>query len=187
MRALTSSEKRTVRYAVIGVSAYLVLFFGWSLSGSLQKRTAAYGQLVDKAKQLQAQLAPYADHRIADAKLMMEHYQLDPTKLKRATVVGEASKQIQQTAASSGIQVGPIRESPTKNAAREMATLQFEGSGPIPGILGLLKRLETLGYPLVVDSVQLTPDPMRPGQIKLIMTLVILDFDQWKMEGKPHA
>ena len=92
-----------------------------------------------------------------------------------------------RTASSSGIQVGPIRESPAKTSAKELATLQFEGSGPIPAILGLFQRLQTLGYPVIVDSVQITPDPSRPGQLKLNLTLVILDFDQWKTEGKSHA
>ena len=186
MRTLSPSEKRTVRYAAIGIGLYLLLFFGWHIWSALQKRTAAYQQLVAQASDMQVKLRPYLD-QVVVTKKMMEHFQLDPATLNRATVVGEASKQIQQTAAGSGIQVGPIREAPTKNAAREMATLQFEGTGQIAGVLGLLKRLETLGYPLVIDSVQITPSAMRPGQLKLVMTLVILDFDQWKTEGKPHA
>ena len=117
----------------------------------------------------------------------MNQFQLDPARLTRATVVGEASAQLQKAAASSGIQVGPIRESPAKTAAKELATLQFEGSGPVAAVLGLFQRLQTLGYPLIVDSVQITPDPLRPSQVKLILTLVILDFDQWKAEGKSHA
>ena len=47
--------------------------------------------------------------------------------------------------------------------------------------------METLGYPLIVDSVEITPNPMRPDQIKISMTVVILDFDKWKTEDKPHA
>jgi len=118
---------------------------------------------------------------------MMDHYQLDPAKLNRATVVGLASAQMQKVAAGSGIQVGPVRESPAKTSAREMATLQLEGSGPIPAVLGLLQRMETLGWPVIIDSVQITPDSMRPGQVKIILSAVVLDFDQWKTEGKPHA
>jgi hypothetical protein len=62
--------------------------------------------------------------------------------------------------------------------------MQLEGSGPVPAVIAFLSRLESVGFPLVIDSVQLTPD-MRPGQMKLSLTLVILDFDQWK--EPPHA
>ena len=68
--------------------------------------------------------------------------------------------------------------------------------------MGFLHRLQTLGYPLVVDALQLTPDTpkpgapsgmqpgvqpgMQPGMLKMSLTIVILNFDQWK-EEKPHA
>ena len=52
--------------------------------------------------------------------------------------------------------------------------------------MAFLNQLEGVGYPVIIDSVQLTPD-MRPGQLKLSLTLVILDFEQWKKEAVPHA
>ena len=186
MRALSAQEKRTIRYASIGIGIYLVLFGGYAVWGSLHQRTAAYQQLLASAATLKQQLQPY-DDRVLVAQKLMNQFQLDPARLSRATVVGEASAQLQKTAASSGIQVGPIRESPAKTSSKELATLQFEGSGPVPAILGLFQRLQTLGCPVIVDSVQITPDPMRPGQLKLVLSLVILDFDQWKTEGKSHA
>jgi len=54
-------------------------------------------------------------------------------------------------------------------------------------VMSLLHRLETLGYPLILDSVQMTPEVTKPGMVKLNLTIVILDFDQWKSEGGPHA
>ena len=186
MRTLSTQEKRTIRYASIGIGIYLLLFGGYAVWGSLQQRTDAYQQLLKTAADLKQQLRPY-DDRVLVAQKLMNQFQLDPARLTRAKVVGEASAQLQKAAASSGIQVGPIRESPAKTAAKELATLQFEGAGPVAAVLGLFQRLQTLGYPLIVDSVQITPDPMRPSQVKLILTLVILDFDQWKAEGKSHA
>jgi hypothetical protein len=186
MRALTTQEQRTVRWAAIGIGIYLVLFCGYQIWASLGKHSAAYQQLVAEAGSLRQELKPY-DDRVLVAQKMMGDFHLDPAKLTRATVVGEASEQLQKTAASSGIQVGSIRESPAKTSAKELATLQFEGAGPIPAVMGLLKRMDTLGYPLLIDSVQVTPDPMRPNQIKIILTVVILDFEQWKVEDKPHA
>jgi hypothetical protein len=186
MRTLTPSEKRTITYGGIALGAILCLFGGMKIWGALQKDSATYVQLVADSKDLRQKLG-YYDDRILLTKKMMDEFHLDPAKLTHATVVGEASQKIQQTAASGGIQVGPIRETAAKSSAKELAALQFEGSGPIPAVLGLLKRMETLGYPLVVDSVDITPNPMRPDQINIHMTVVILDFDQWKTEGKPHA
>ena len=80
--------------------------------------------------------------------------------------------------------------------------MQVEGGGPVPAVMGFLHRLQTLGYPLVVDALQLTPDTpkpgappgmqpgvqpgMQPGMLRMSLTIVILNFDQWK-EEKPHA
>jgi hypothetical protein len=186
MRTLTLREKRVVLYGGIGVGLYLLVFGGYLLGKPLAHRSAAYEQLVAQARSLQQNLKPY-DDRAQVVKKMMDHFQLDPAKLSRATVVGEASAQLQKAAAGSGIQVGPVRESPMKASAKELATLQFEGTGPVPAVLGLLKRMETLGFPLVIDSVQITPDTMRPGQVKITLTAVVLDFEQWKTEDKPHA
>lgn len=186
MRALTPSEKRTIFYGSIIAGALLLLFFGGKGLAALQKQSAAYAGLVTEAKTAKEKLQIY-DVRALATKKLMDNFHLDPAKLTRATVVGEASEQIQQTAASSGIQVGPVRESPAKTSAKELATLQFEGTGSVPAVLGLLKRMETLGYPLIIDSLEITPNPMRPDQIKINMTVVILDFDQWKTEDKPHA
>lgn len=186
MPTLTPSEKRTVLYGSIGIGVYLLLFGGYQLWGGLQKRVTAYHDLVAQAAQAEQSLKPYAD-RILVTKKLLEQFHLDPAKLNRATLMGEASAQLQKTAASSGLGVGAIRETPAKNAAKEMATLQLEGSGPVAAILGLFPRLESLGFPVVVDSVQITADPMRPGNLKLVLSLVILDFDQWKPEAKPHA
>ena len=47
--------------------------------------------------------------------------------------------------------------------------------------------LQTLGYPLILDSVQISSDPMRPGMIKLNLTIIILDFEQWKSEETRNA
>jgi len=100
--------------------------------------------------------------------------------------VGEASAQMQKAAAGSGIQVGPVRETPAKTSAKEMATLQMEGTGPSRRCWGC-SAPGNAGYPILIDSVQITPDPARPGQVKIVLTAVVLDFEQWKNEDKPHA
>ena len=111
---------------------------------------------------------------------------MDPAKLSRTSVVAEASAAIQKAAMGGGIQLGPVRESPARPSSKELASMQIEGMGPVPAVMGMLSRLESVGYPLIIDSVQLTSD-MRPGQLKVSLTILILDFEQWKKEGPPHA
>ena len=112
---------------------------------------------------------------------------MDPAKLTKATVVAEASAAIQKAATSNGMQLGPVRESPARPSSKELASVQFEGSGPVQSAIGLLNRIETCGYPVIIDSAQITIDSSKPGQIKLNLTIVILDFEQWKNAEAPRA
>src|SRR5437899_3753014 len=124
MRTLTDREKRTVRYATIGIAVYLALFGGFQAWKFFEKQRANYQQVLQEARDLKAEVTRY-EGRIAVVKKLMENSQLDPAKLKKATVVAEASSAVQQAAMSSGIQVGPIRESPARPSSRELASIQF--------------------------------------------------------------
>ena len=62
--------------------------------------------------------------------------------------------------------------------------MQFEAVGPVNAIMSLIHKIETLGYPLIIDSLELGVDPRQPGKLKLNVQLVILDFEQWKKERK---
>jgi len=183
MRPTTAREKNLLRYGSIGIAIYLALFF---IAKPLQKQRADYQKLVREAQALRDHVRPYQDKAEGVQKLM-DTYQFDPVKLRKATVVGEVSSAIQKAAMSSGIQVGPVRESLSRSSSKELASMQFEGTGQVPAVMGLLKRMETLGYPIIIDSVQLTPEKMGPGMVKMSLTIVILDFDQAKAEEKPHA
>jgi hypothetical protein len=186
MRTLSAREQRTIRIASVAVSIYLALFFGFKIWHVLDAQRKAYRQLVAQAHALRDQLLPYETKAQVVTKLMGDCH-IDPAKLRKATIVGEASGAIQKAAASSGVGVGPIRESSARTANKELATVQLEASGPLPAMLALFHRLETVGYPLIIDEVQLTPMNGAPGMIKANLTIVILDFDQWKSEEAPHA
>jgi len=186
MRTLTQREKRTIRLAGVGIAIYLAAFGGFKVWKFLQKKRVDYQQLVTEAQDLKLEVKRY-DDKIAVVKKLMESFHLDPAKLTKATVVAEASAAIQKAATSSGLQLGPVRESPARPSSKELASIQFEATGQVQATMGLLNRLETCGYPLIIDSAQITAEPTRPGQIKLSLTIVILDFDQQKTEGVPHA
>jgi hypothetical protein len=58
--------------------------------------------------------------------------------------------------------------------------------GPAPALLKFLEQTHSLGYPLIIDSMQIGSEPSRPGPLKLNLTIIVLDFDQWNLE-KRHA
>ena len=185
MRALTAQEKRTVRYAGIGIAIYLLLFGGLQVWKFFNKKRADYRQLVVEAQTLRQHVQPYQD-KVLVVKKLMDEFHLDPTKLKKETVVSDASAAIQKAAKSGGLMLGPIRESPTRGAvSKTLATMQLESSGQVPAVLSFLASLNSIGFPIVVDSVQFTADNSRPGQIKMNLTISILDFDLTK--EAPHA
>jgi len=186
MRTLTGHEKRTIRIAVVGISIYLVLFGGLRGWKYLEKKRADYQHLVKEASGLKQEVQRY-ETKVLLVKKLMESVQIDPAKLSRASLVGATSSAIQQAAATGGLRLGPIRESPARPSTKELASMQLEGAGPVPAVTTFLHRLDTLGYPVIVDSVQLSPEPTRPGMLKLNLTIIILDFDQWKKEEVPNA
>jgi hypothetical protein len=186
MRTLTASEKRTIRYAAIGISIYLVLFFGIKFWKVFEHRRRDYLQMVAEARLLKAEAGDYTD-KAAVVKKLMDEFQFDPAKISSNSVVADASAAIQKAAMSGGIQPGPIRESPGRSADKELAAIQFEGAGQVSSVLSLLHQIPLLGYPLIIDSLQITPDKTRPGQIKLTLNILVLDFDQWKKKKVPDA
>ena len=186
MRPLSDREKRTTRYAGIGIAIYLALFGGLQVWKFFDKKRSDYRMLVADAQNLRRQIQPYQD-KAQVVKKLMEEFHMNPAKLKKETVVSDASAAIQKAAKSGGLQLGPIRESPAHGAGKTLATVQLESAGPVPAMLAFLASLNSIGFPVVVDSVQFTSDNSRPGQVKLNLTLIIWDFEQTKSAEVPHA
>ena len=186
MRTLTPQEKRTVRYAGVGIAIYLALFGGIKVWKFFERQRTDYRQLLAEAEILKLEVKRY-ETKIERTKKLMETFHMNPARLTRATVVAEASAAIQKAAKEGGFQLGPVRESPPRPSSKELASIQLEGSGPVQASLSLISRLETCGYPLIIDSAQLSADPMKPGQIKLNLTIIILDFEPLKKTEAPRA
>jgi len=184
MPTLTAQEQRTIRLGAAALCLILVLFGGLRAWKFLEARRAEHQQLVLQAQRLKRDLAPY-ENRVLLTEKLKETFHIDPKKLSRATVVADVSAAIQQAAGAVRVQVGHVRESAARSSGKELASMQLDGTGPVTAVMTLLHRLETLGYPLVVDSLQLTAD--KPGTMKVSLTIVILDFDQWKNGEAPHA
>jgi len=186
MRPLTPQDKRTIRIASVVLGIYLVLFGGYKFWKFFENQRTDYRKLVAEAEGLKQEVKRY-EAKIAVTKKMMESFHMNPAKLTRTTVVAEASAAIQKAARDGGFQVGTVRESPARNGGKELSSIQLDGSGPVQATMGLFSRLETCGYPLIIDQTQITADPNRPGQIKLSLTIIILDFDPAKKSEVPRA
>ena len=178
-QTMTDREKRVVRFASIGIAIYLALFCGFKVWKFFDQKRFDYKELAQEAQDLRQQTLPYQD-KVLVVKKMMDDFHMDPSKLKRDTVVSEASAAIQNAARSGGLQLGSLREAPARGSGMTLATLQLEGSGQVPAALSFLAGLNTIGFPLVVDSVQFTADNSRPGQVKMSLTILILDFNRQK-------
>lgn len=185
MRALTPREKRTVRLGSLALAAYLILFCGIQGWRFMAKKHSDYQQLLAEAQGLRQKVQLYQS-KAEHIRKLMEDFHLDPARLTRASVVGEASAAIQRAALGGGVQIGPIRESPGRPSSKELGSIQLEAAGPAPALLKFLQQTDAVGYPLIIDSLQFGSEPNRPGQVKVNLTIVILDFDQWK-QGGPHV
>jgi hypothetical protein len=185
MRTLTQREQRTIRLGALVLGAYLILFCavqGWRF---VDKKHSEYQQLLTEAQTLRRKVELYQSKGQHIRKLM-ESFQMDPAKLARPSVLGQASAAIQRAAQGGGVQIGPIRESPARPSSKELGSIQLEAFGPAPALLKFVQQTDALGYPLIIDSLQFSSEPARPGQVKASLTIVILDFDQWKQEA-PHV
>ncbi len=186
-RPITEKDKRTIRLAAIGVCIYLALFYGPAARNYLVGKREAYDALLQQERELRDLIKPYESRR-ETAETLMEHFQMDPAKLKHNSVLAEANAAIQMAAASEGVGVGPVRESVGRPSAKEAGTIQFEGGGSITSVLSLLHHLERVGYPVVIDTIQFAPSGGMPSGLKVTVTLIVFDFDEWKpKEEKSHA
>lgn len=186
MAAISDKDKRTIRLAAIGLALYLVVFFGFKGWKHLEKGRLEYQQLMARAQREQQEARRQENDLLLFEKLS-DAYRFDPRKLPKETLVAEAAAAIQNAARQGGIQLGPVREIPGRATARELSTIQFDGTGPVPATLTLVHKLQTLGYPLVIDSLQFSPEAKKPGMLKVNVTILILNFEQWQKGTPPNA
>src|SRR5205085_2505793 len=133
---MTARDQRAIRLAAAAISIYLLLFFGWRGWKQLEGKRSEYEQLLSNAQRLKRELQPY-ENRVLLTQKLKKMFRIDPQKLSRTTLVAEASAAIQRVAGSGGMQVGPVRETPARASAKEMASMQLEGIGPVPAIMTL--------------------------------------------------
>lgn len=186
MRPISDRDKRTLRLASMGLGIYLALFFGLRGWKSLEAGRAEYQSQLLEAQRLKQELLLYAD-KTERVEQLRKTFRFDPMTLARTSLVAQASAAIQKAAAAGQLQLGPIRESAGRPSTKELSSMQLEATGPVPAVVKWLHRLEGLGFPLVIDTVQMTVEANKPGAVKLSLTIVILDFEAWKNAEARHA
>jgi len=183
---MTQRDKRTLRIAATLLALYLVLFYGLRGLSRLEAHRADFAQRVLKVRSLKLDAQRYENKSLKLEKLRKTS-QIGFSSLERNSLAGNASAAIQRAAQTSGVKLGPVRESPGSPAGKELTAMQLEATGPLPGALGWLHQLHALGFPLVVDSLQIDPDPRKPGEVKVILRVVLLDIDPWRPKEKSNG
>lgn len=181
---MTERDQKTIRIGAILVAVYLACFFGYKALKGRGASGQSYEELARRVAKMEQEIRSQENEVLLFEKLS-EQFRLDPRKLKSETLVADTSAAILKAAQQGGIQLGPVRETPGREKGRELSTIQIEGTGAPGATLALLHNLQSLGYPLLIDSVQFAPAQNKPGQVKINLTLIILNFAQWK-EG-PNA
>ncbi len=179
MPITNARDKQTIRVAGIAIGIYLALFFavkGWK---TVERHQTEYRQLLSRVQLEEKEIRTY-ENRILLFEKYRDAFRLDPSLLPVESLVAEASSAIQTAAGDDGIILGPMRESSARNSGREIATIQFDGSGPVAGVLGLIQKLQVIGFPIIIDSLQLTPDAAKPGIVKMDASIIILNFEFWR-------
>ena len=183
MVTITERDKRTIRFAAVALAAYLVLFYGVKFVRHLENTRTEYQQLKTDARVLQQEFQTYETKALVVEKLRGDSG-IDLTKLPAQSLVGETGAAVQKAAQSSGIKLGPIRESVGNAAASEIGSMQMEGTGPIKSVMQFLDALDGLGYPLIINSVQFGVEKREPGSLKVNLDMVIIDFTKWQEQKR---
>lgn len=183
MATMTERDKKTIRLASYALAAYLVLFYGVKFMRHLEDTRTEYQRLVLDARVLQQQFETYETKALVIEKLRGDSG-LDLTKVPIQSLVGETGAAIQKAAQSSGIKLGPIRESAGNASAGEVGSMQMEGAGPIQSVIRFLDALDGLGYPLIINSVQFGAEQRQPGLLKVNLDMVIIDFTRWQEQKR---
>jgi len=185
-RTLSASEQRTLRWGAIALGAYLLLFLGLRGVAYLGQRQAEYRRVSQEARDLALKLEVY-QARAERVQKSMETFKLDPARLTNSVIVAQAGAELQRLGLGGGVVLGSLRETVNRGSEPELGSIQLEGSGPTASIMGFLHQLRGCGFPLVIDSVQITSEPSRPGALKLSLSILVLDFDRWTEKGVPRG
>ena len=177
MRELTDRERRTIRLAGVGLGIYLVLFVGVKTVSWLEGKRAARAEL---GRELAAaRLELLVEQR---KQLLLESLRagwgLDLARMSLPTVVGDARVAIETAARACRVGLGFAKESAGRRRAHELAAFQVSGSGADAAVAKFIHRMTHLGYPFVLDNVELEAAG-KPGSVRFSFSVALIDYATW--------
>ena len=183
MRTLTPREKRTVQIAAILLGVYLALFYGTGIWRSLESARVEYRGLQASTESLNLKILR-AQKKAKRFARLGQTWGIHGDRLEGSTIVTEAREAIERAAKECGVGLGASKETPGRSSSRALRVFQIEGVGKTEAVMGFLHKLRTLGYPLVIDRLNIDTKKMKPGQVRLALSVAILNFKAWKAAEK---
>jgi len=163
------------------VVIYLLLLSGWKAYRYLEEKREAYQ--VAKLEAEETKLRVYRQEvKARRFRHLKKSWNLNFDKLKPETLVGEAREAILKAAQVAKVHIGSSRESHRASSARELATIQLAGEGSTMSVVNFLQSLRGLGYPIVLDHLQINIIDQKPGHVTLTLNILVMNFNAWKME-----
>ncbi len=183
---ISEKDKRTIRWASIGIIIYLLVFYGGLGIKKLKTRSADYQELSKKAAQLKVDLQNYETEMIRLQKLKRS-FNFNPSSEFEETLVSEVSAAIQESAKRNRIKLKFINESGARPSSAIRASMRMEGEGAMTSVIRFLDGMGRLGFPLFVESVQIEGGGRRPGQLQFNLEALILDYNAFKASEDDNA
>jgi hypothetical protein len=183
MRPLSRREKKTVRLGAAALAIYLLAFYGLRGWRFLEEKRAAFAELNLAMANLDASIAR-EESKTLRLERLKKSSRIELSSLNEKTAVGEALAAVQKAAQGCGLQVTTLKETAGRGAAKELATIQLEGVAATAAAMQFVHGLRSLGFPLIVDRLQLKTTGVKPGQVHLSLALAVLGFQAAKAAEK---
>ena len=185
MAQLNEREKRLIRWALILLPAYLVIFYGLSGVRALEAQRQSYRELQLAAQDVQLQITKELKKRKRLRKLQ-EEWQLDLQDLDGDQVLMRARESIRSAAAQCGVALGNSSEVDRGSNSEESRNINFQATGATSSLLRFLHACPRLGIPVRLDNLQVKGLPGKPGKLTATFSVALINVDRWK-KGKTNA
>ena len=186
LESLSEKDRKTLKYGALIIVVYLSLFYGRSILAMFEGSRVQYFEQWEEARDLGDLFASYENKGLKVEKLRHQ-YQLNVNQLSSTNLVGQAGRSIQELVKQSEYKLGQIRETLGGGGNGIAATFQLEANGPLKSLMPLLHRLQTTGYPLIIESLSLRTDKRKQGEVQWSATVIVLDYSKWKSKGGNRA
>ncbi len=179
MAKLNAREQRIVKWALVLVPLYLLLFYGLAGVRALEEQRKEFGNIQLEAEEVELRITKEAK-KYKRLKRMREEWSLHLKELNTATLVTSAREAVQSAASKCGVGLGNSQEMGRGNNNDLLRVIQMQGSGKTEAVLRFLYLCPRLGYPLLLDNLQIKGVPGKPGRLTLTFSLAIVNTDRWK-------